>query len=163
MAYVKQNWENSPSTVSPLSADRLNHLETQYDEAVSYADSLQPVDPEWQDYLGFAEGYGNQPDNPGYRVRYRVVGDKVQFSGLMTMNPEDTSTSLRIVGTLPEDITPTRTVQCVGIPQGGVSGLIRVEATDLGDLRMYFTALAASATWVALDQMEYFLDLSVPE
>lgn len=38
MAYVKQTWENFPSTSSPLEASRLNHLETQYEEAVSYAD-----------------------------------------------------------------------------------------------------------------------------
>lgn len=27
MAYTKQTWENAPSTNSPLSADRLNHME----------------------------------------------------------------------------------------------------------------------------------------
>lgn len=35
MAYVKQSWSNSPNTASPISADRLNHLETQYEEAVA--------------------------------------------------------------------------------------------------------------------------------
>lgn len=38
MAYNKQNWKNLPDQTTPLSADRLNHLETQYEEAVSYTD-----------------------------------------------------------------------------------------------------------------------------
>lgn len=44
MAYAKQEWKNSPDETTPLSAGRLNHLETQYEEAVadskSYTDSL---------------------------------------------------------------------------------------------------------------------------
>ena len=32
--YIKQVWENSPSTRSPINSARLNHLETQYDQAV---------------------------------------------------------------------------------------------------------------------------------
>lgn len=35
MTYEKQQWVNTPSTSTPISADRLNHLETQYEEAVS--------------------------------------------------------------------------------------------------------------------------------
>lgn len=38
MAYVKQNWKNLPDQTTPVSAARLNHLETQYDEAKSYTD-----------------------------------------------------------------------------------------------------------------------------
>lgn len=33
MAYTKQIWENSPSTNTPLSADRLNHMEDGIDNA----------------------------------------------------------------------------------------------------------------------------------
>lgn len=39
MAYVKQTWENLPSKTTPLTAARLSHLETQYDEAKDYVDS----------------------------------------------------------------------------------------------------------------------------
>lgn len=36
MAYIKQQWNNNPpSATTPISAARLNHLETQYDEATS--------------------------------------------------------------------------------------------------------------------------------
>lgn len=35
MVYSKTTWANSPATSSPLSAANLNHLETQYDEAVA--------------------------------------------------------------------------------------------------------------------------------
>lgn len=34
MVYEKQQWENLPSQATPLSATRLLHMETQYDEAV---------------------------------------------------------------------------------------------------------------------------------
>lgn len=34
MVYSKQSWVNTPSVLSPLNAARLNHMETQYDEAV---------------------------------------------------------------------------------------------------------------------------------
>lgn len=47
MTYVKQTWENLPAISSPLSAERLNHLETQYDESVDYVDA-QVVDLENQ-------------------------------------------------------------------------------------------------------------------
>lgn len=40
MAYVKQTWNNLPNKTTPLSAARLNHLETQYDEAVSDSKAL---------------------------------------------------------------------------------------------------------------------------
>lgn len=36
MVYTKNEWYDSPSTLSPISADRLNNLETQYDQAVEY-------------------------------------------------------------------------------------------------------------------------------
>lgn len=39
MAYTKQTWRNSPDQTTPISAPRLNHLETQYDEATGYTDS----------------------------------------------------------------------------------------------------------------------------
>lgn len=36
MAYIKQQWNNNPpSDTTPISAARLNHLETQYDEAMA--------------------------------------------------------------------------------------------------------------------------------
>lgn len=35
MAYIKQTWQNNPpSATTPITATRLNHLETQYDEAI---------------------------------------------------------------------------------------------------------------------------------
>lgn len=37
MAYSKQNWENLPARTTPLSAARLSHMETQYDQAMSEA------------------------------------------------------------------------------------------------------------------------------
>lgn len=36
MVYVKQDWKNLPDQTTPISAERLSHLETQYDEAVAY-------------------------------------------------------------------------------------------------------------------------------
>lgn len=39
MVYVKQTWQNLPNQTTPISAARLSHLETQYDEAVQYTDA----------------------------------------------------------------------------------------------------------------------------
>lgn len=40
MAYIKQVWKNDPpSQETPISAERLNHMETQYDEAVTFAET----------------------------------------------------------------------------------------------------------------------------
>ena len=81
MAYVKQNWENSPSTASPLSADRLNHLETQYDEAVSYANSLitessySPIDNlQWPLFIAHRGANRRFPEHSieGYRAAYEA-------------------------------------------------------------------------------------------
>lgn len=38
MVYDKQTWQNSPSTSTPITAERLTHLETQYDNSVAYTD-----------------------------------------------------------------------------------------------------------------------------
>lgn len=42
MAYEKLVWRNLPDTTTPLSAERLSHMETQFDEAKAYADSVVP-------------------------------------------------------------------------------------------------------------------------
>lgn len=36
--YSKQNWKNLPDQTTPISAERLNHLETQYEESSLYTD-----------------------------------------------------------------------------------------------------------------------------
>lgn len=35
MVYVKQDWQNLPNETTPITAERLRHMETQYDEAVA--------------------------------------------------------------------------------------------------------------------------------
>lgn len=40
--YVKQVWKNLPDNSTPLSASRLNHLETQFDKAKEYVDGKTP-------------------------------------------------------------------------------------------------------------------------
>lgn len=45
MAYNKQTWANFPSTSTPISAARLEHMETQYDEAVSNLESRVSNEP----------------------------------------------------------------------------------------------------------------------
>lgn len=35
MAYQKQRWENEPSEETPISAEALLHMETQYDESIA--------------------------------------------------------------------------------------------------------------------------------
>lgn len=48
MAYIKQTWQNNPpSATTPISASRLDHLETQYDEALAQvaADIAEPASP----------------------------------------------------------------------------------------------------------------------
>lgn len=58
MAYEKQEWVGSENPLegdpgsTPLSDDRLNHLETQYDEAVAYTDqALLGLDLDLDDVL----------------------------------------------------------------------------------------------------------------
>lgn len=45
MTYQKQEWRNLPSQETPISAERLNHLETQFDEAVAYTDAAIEANP----------------------------------------------------------------------------------------------------------------------
>ena len=49
MSYEKQTWVNTPATTTPISAARLNHLETQYDQAIqdakTYTDSQTEPGP----------------------------------------------------------------------------------------------------------------------
>lgn len=46
MAYEKQTWQNNPpSTATPITAERLDHLETQYDEALAQV-AVDIADPD---------------------------------------------------------------------------------------------------------------------
>lgn len=45
MAYTKQDWKNLPDQSTPISAARLNHLETQYEEGVAYTDEKIALNP----------------------------------------------------------------------------------------------------------------------
>lgn len=61
MTYVKQVWQNEPNQTTPLSAARLNHLETQFDEAKAYTDS--------------ALAGGGDPDaRPGVSMEWKTFG-----------------------------------------------------------------------------------------
>ena len=42
MAYVKKNWQNTPSTNTPVNADNLNHME-QVDEQLSRTPRTLPT------------------------------------------------------------------------------------------------------------------------
>lgn len=45
MAYVKQDWKNLPDQSTPLSAARILHMETQFEEAVAYTDEQIELNP----------------------------------------------------------------------------------------------------------------------
>lgn len=45
MTYTKQTWKNLPVQTTPVSAARLNHLETQFDEAKVYTDPQIAANP----------------------------------------------------------------------------------------------------------------------
>ena len=51
MAYQKQTWRNLPDRTTPITAARLEHMETQYDEAIS---EVNP-DQLWQELSGKAD------------------------------------------------------------------------------------------------------------
>lgn len=53
MNYVKTLWQDLPARTTPITAERLNNLETQYDEAVAV--SAQKVDLDVRDFGDFSE------------------------------------------------------------------------------------------------------------
>lgn len=70
MAYEKQVWKNLPNQTTPLSAARLNHLETQYDEAVATSRGLIRT----FSVLDFgAVGGGEVDDSPAFQRAINAI------------------------------------------------------------------------------------------
>lgn len=75
MAYQKQTWRNLPDRTTPITAERLGHLETQYDEAIS------TVNPEGitQKFNSVDATLSKKADLVGGKVPPSQLGD---FEGL---------------------------------------------------------------------------------
>lgn len=74
MAYQKQTWRNLPDRTTPITAERLEHMETQYDEAVadsySYTNS-SVVGLASEEYVDSAvDGALGDEDSKGLRVSH---------------------------------------------------------------------------------------------
>lgn len=112
MTYTKQTWKNLPDQTTPVSAARLNHLETQFDEAAAYTDQQIAANPGSEGPRG-PEGPEGPQGPPGEDGAPGAPGAAATISGA-TASP------------LPPGATPTVTAGGTpnnrtfefGIPQG---------------------------------------------
>lgn len=112
MTYTKQTWKNLPDQTTPVSAARLNHLETQFDEAAAYTDQQIAANPGSEGPRG-PEGPEGPQGPPGEDGTPGAPGVAATISGA-TASP------------LPPGATPTVTAGGTpnnrtfefGIPQG---------------------------------------------
>lgn len=94
MAYEPQTWVNAPSTASPLSAARLNHMESGIEAAHELAGTKMELKGDWNadtNTPGLADGAGNKGDVYGVTVAGTTdfgaggieffVGDLVYYTG----------------------------------------------------------------------------------
>lgn len=121
MTYQKQQWRDLPNRDTPVSAARLNHLETQFDEAVQYADQKIAENPGQQ-------GPKGDPGADGAEGPQGPPGEAAIISGasISTLPPgADATVSL---GGTPSDRSFT-----FGIPQGvqGVPGPAGADGTSV--------------------------------
>ena len=65
MTYEKQQWINLPNQTTPISGARLNHLETQYDEATAYTDQQIADNPGPRGPAGEIVTASARPLDPG--------------------------------------------------------------------------------------------------
>jgi len=79
--YQKQIWTNLPSETTPLSADRLNHLETQFDAAKALIDALPGVQA--ADFGVVADGTTDNTD----AVRQAVAAVAATGGGTLEFPP----------------------------------------------------------------------------
>lgn len=124
MSYVKQTWANAPSSSSPISASRLNHLETQYEEAVADAANLYTPKITTPGRVYATDSSGGQTSIPVSSSA--SSGAVVQRSGTQVVVPATPSssthaTSKSYVDSLVASVSPasTRVVACALRNLGG--------------------------------------------
>lgn len=121
MTYVKQVWANTPSVTSPLSADRLNHLETQFDEATQYTDQKIAENPG-------QVGPKGDPGTPGAEGPQGPSGEAAVISAATVSTlPAGAEATVTMGGT-----SSNRTFN-FGVPQGaqGIPGPAGADGTSV--------------------------------
>lgn len=95
MTYVKQNWENLPSENTPITAERLAHMETQYDKAVTYTDA------------------NSHPPALPVSIEFKKWGD-VPYSVVRIAGENPGKFANKFYGSPPEGFITTRTLDWYG-------------------------------------------------
>lgn len=92
MSYVKTNWENSPSTNSPINASNLNKIENAIASAVNKVSGTATLNADWQS--GNATG-----------TDFTRVGDLVISNFVVTLT--SAVGNHLFIGTIPVGMRPT--------------------------------------------------------
>jgi hypothetical protein len=156
MAYSKQTWADSPSTSSPLSAARLNHIEDGIEAAHNTADGIKnTVNAKGDLLVGTADNTVGRFPVPDGEV---VIGDSATSTGLSSTALPDTSTFATKSGSIKQfadvsDSSPTN--EQVLRYDSGTNSYVPVSLDTL------FAEVDANGRIVSSAQPQYYVPMVV--
>ena len=156
----KIDFKNYPDESTPLSAENLNQIQTNTEEAINEVNDNLTVGSSWVD-LEFSSDFENYNGTASNNPKYRKIGNVVMLQGIATpvaKTPADSS-ELELF-TIPEEIRPSKEFYQLCQGTGVNKWLLTVNTNGSVTFSRYGTTDWASAnpgTWLPFN-IVYFID-----
>lgn len=154
------DFKNYPDESTPLSAENLNQLQANTEEAINEVNDNLTVGSGWID-LEFSSNFENYGGTANNNPKYRKIGKVVILQGITTpveKTPDDT-TQLELF-TIPEEIRPSKVFYQLCQGTGANKWLLTINTNGMVTFSRYGTANLVSAkpgNWLPFN-IVYFID-----
>lgn len=156
----KIDFKNYPDESTPLSAENLNQLQTNTEEAINEVNENLTVGSGWID-LEFSSNFENYSGTASNNPKYRRIGKIVMLQGLATpVNKTPANSSQVELFTIPEEIRPSKEFYQLCQGTGNNKWLLTIEKNGVVTFSRYGTTDWASANpgnWLPFN-IVYFID-----
>ena len=156
----KIDFKNYPDESTPLSAENLNQLQTNTEEAINEVNENLTVGSGWID-LEFSSDFENYNGTASNNPKYRKIGNVIMLQGVATpvaKTPADSS-ELELF-TIPEEIRPSKEFYQLCQGTGNNKWLLTISTNGVVTFSRYGTTDWTSANkgnWLPFN-IVYFID-----
>lgn len=156
----KIDFKNYPDESTPLSAENLNQLQTNIEEAINEVNDNLTVGSGWID-LEFSSNFGNYKGIASNNPKYRKIGNVVMLQGVATPVEKTPADSTQVeLFTLPEEARPSKVFYQLCQGSGVNQWLLTVDPTGAVTFSRYGTTNWVSSNpenWLPFN-IVYFID-----